>query len=472
MTITIRLAVSVALLILSLAGQAQALHPELQVPEKVEASNDACRIMSAIAGKYAIEGVFTKEFEEGKQCLSRVELAASLELLSEKLADKVIREGSSSVSREDLDRLADIREELRGEMLLVHTRTFEQRNELLGTLLHPLTRNISLSGQLVGTFQGQVGHDSAHNNAVVGRGDLVVNFRVGKNTLAVIDLEATGGDGLDPRIPNFSGLNGIAGTTDDRIRFRQAWVEHSMLDDRLVATIGKIDLGNYFDANNVANDETSQFLSTSFVNNHILPLPSQGPGLRISAKIAEPVTVSIGYGSGDADSDAILDHGFGIAEIDYKVKVGELEGNYRIYGAIDGALPVVDGEGAFINKIEPKNAWNAGISADQQLTDKLTLFARYGKRDHHVYLTNSSWSAGLQYQGLIPGRSEDIIAFAYGQILGKGESMPSQEKLAEWYYKIKFSEKIAVVPIAQYLMDPLGSGSDAVVLGVRSLISF
>ena len=469
------IAVITALMVLGSAGQAMALHPELQVPDIVEAKTEACRIMSAIARKYAVEGVFSKEFEEGKQCLNRVELAASLELLTEKLAERVVKEGSSAVAREDLDKLADIREELRAEMLIVNTRTLQQRNELLGTRLHPLTRNISLSGGLVGVFQSSVGQSPSDHSAVVGRGDLVFNFRVGENTSAVIDVEATGGDGIDTKISNFSGLNGVAGSTGDRVRFRQAWVEHSMFDDRLVATIGKIDLTNYFDSNAVANDENSQFLSAAFVNAHSLAVPDIGPGLRISAKPAESLVFSIGYGSGDGTTDEILDHGFGIAELDYRLKIGELEGNYRIYGALDGALPekAETGEIASDKQIR-KNSYNAGLSIDQQLTDRLTLFARYGLRDRNAYLTYSSWSAGLQYSGIVPGRPDDIIAFAYGQILGKGNDLPAQEKLAEWYYKVKVSEKIDVSPVIQYLIDPAGNpaSENVVVLGIRSQVSF
>lgn len=475
MTFRKHIATIAALVMLGSAGQALALHPELQVPEKVEAKNQACQIMFGIAKKYSIEGVFSKEFEEGKQCLNRVEFAASLELLTERLAEKVVKEGSSAVARDDLDKLADIREEMRAEMLLVNTRTFQQRNELLGTLLHPLTKNISLSGGLVGVFQSSAGRSPRDDAAVVGRGDLVFNFRVGENTSAVVDVEATGGDGIDAKIPNLSGLNGVAGSTGDRVRFRQAWVEHSMFDDKLIATIGKIDLTNYFDSNAIANDENSQFLSSAFVNGQSLAVPDQGPGVRISAKPAESLIFSIGYGSGDASGDAILNHGFGIAELDYKLKTGELEGNYRVYGALDGALPVRDDKGDITsNKQSQNNSYNIGLSIDQQLTDKLTIFARYGVRDRDAYLTNSSWSTGLQYTGIIPGRPDDIIAFAYGQILGKGKDLPAQEKLAEWYYKVKVSEKIAISPIIQYLIDPQGnpSADNVVALGIRSQVSF
>ena len=468
----ILLVMSAIILTLSTSPPSFALNPELQIPDSVEMKHAACQTMSAIAGKYAITGVFPKEFEEGIQCLNRVELAAALELMTERLAEKVVREGSFSVAREDLEKLADIREELRAEMLLVGTRTFQQRNESLGTMLHPLTKNISLSGQMVGVFQSSAGLTPRDHSAVVGRGNLVFNFKIGENTTAVIDLEAIGGDGLEPELPSFSGLNGVAGATGDRVRFRQAWVEHSFLNDNMLFTIGKIDLGNYFDSNAVANDETSQFLSGAFVNAHALSLPDKGPGARVQFALTDSLILGIGYGSGNVDEDGIptgtniLNHGFGIAEIDYKITWGELEGNYRIYGALDGALP---DNGL---KLKQKNAYNYGVSIDQQLTEKLTIFGRYAQRENSAYLTNRSWSAGLHYTGLIPGRAEDVTAMTYGQI--NGQSLDAQEKLLEWYYKIQATEKIAVSPIVQYLITPEGDRSreDVVVLGLRSQVLF
>ena len=117
----------------------------------------------------------------------------------------------------------------------------------------------------------------------------------------------------------------------------------------------------------------------------MLSFPANGAGGRLEGKLAEPVTFGLGYGSGDADSEDsagsvdIFNHGFGIAELGYKNKAGGLEGNYRIYAGMDGALP--DGE----MKLVQKNALNFGVSLDQQVTDKLTLFARYGQRDKDVY---------------------------------------------------------------------------------------
>lgn len=449
----------------AMTQQAFALHPEFSIPEAATARHPVCQEIIRLAKKYEVEAVFPKGFEEGEAACPRIDLAVAVQLVTEKMAEKVSKEGPKAVDKKDLDILSEIREELRGEMLLVQARTFRQQTEEFGTRLHALTRRISLSGGLTGILTGSQGNKPKDHADVTGRGDLLFNFRVGENTIAVVNFSATGGDGIDAHIPNFSTLNDVAGSTDSRVIIRKAFVEHSAFNDRLIMTIGKIGLEDYFDANNVANDGHTQFLSTAFVNSGVLGQPGKGPGVRVQAKLAEPLTFSVGYGSGDADSSDIFDHPYVIAEADYSTKIDGLEGNYRVYGTMDGALP-----GGV--KLAEKNAFGIGTSIDQQLTDKLTVFARYGWRDEKVYRTKSAWSTGFQFTGLIPARKDDILGFAYGQIQTVGT--PSDEKLAELYYKVKVGDQIAISPLVQYLINPEGDSArnNVVVLGLRTRISF
>jgi hypothetical protein len=446
-----------------------ALHPGGNIPDKVDAKHRSCCVLLDISKKYKLEAMFPKEFEEGKQTLSRIELASYLNLITEKLAEKVVKEGPDSVSRDDLNRLLEIEEDLRSEMLLVHTRTFQSRNEGQGTTLHALTKNISLSGSLVGTYQNSIGNKQQKDGGdAVGRGDLVLNFRITDSTIAVINIRAAGGAGIDRRIANLGGLNGLATDDGDNVRFNKAFVEQSLFDDRLIATIGKISITDYFDNNVAANDEVSQFLAGPFINAPTVAFPLNGPGIRVHAKLGDTLTFGIGYCSSSASGDNITSKGFGIAGLDAKLKLGDLEGNYRLYGALD------DSVADMAVKFEEKTAYKMGISIDQQLTDKLTLFGRYSQREKNVYLLYRSWSSGLLYTGLIPGRNDDTFAAAYGQIAGSGTDISAQEKLVEVYYKVSLHEKINIVPMFQYLMQPNGSrtADDVAILGIRSQVTF
>jgi len=455
------------LTLMSFACPAFATHPDLVVPEKVSSSHKACQEILRIGKKYQVEGLFSREFVKGHCQLARLDVAVAVQLLTEKMAEKAAKEGAGAIDREDLAILCDLKEELRSEMLLAQSRAFQTRYTELGTNLHALTKNITISGGMTGVLQGTLGNKPRDYSDAVGRADMVFNFKVGENTIAVIDVEATGGAGINTYVGNYSVLNNVPMAPADTVRFRSAWVEQTAFDDRLVITAGKIGLTDYFDNNGVANNETAQFLAGAFVNSAVLGAPSYGPGMRVTAKLGDQITFGLGYGSGDTTGTNILDHGFGIAELGYKLKIGELEGNYRFYGSLDGSIPVVDG----IKSVN-KNSWGTGLSIDQQVTGQLTLFGRFGWHDEDAYLTRSAWSAGLQYAGPIPQRKDDLVGFGYGQILVNNAT--AQEKLLEAYYKAKVSDQLAISPHVQYLINPLAdkSADNVFVASLRAQLIF
>ena len=65
----------------------------------------------------------------------------------------------------------------------------------------------------------------------------------------------------------------------DRISVREVWLQSELLKQHVRLVAGKIDLTNYFDSNSIANDETTQFITSAFVNNRTLEVPENGPGI-------------------------------------------------------------------------------------------------------------------------------------------------------------------------------------------------
>lgn len=451
-----------AALLVCVGNTAFALNPAPSFREKVSVKHQACQQIVRLAKKYEAEEVFPEGCDKGST--TSLDLAMALDAVTNRMAEMVAEEGAATVAQEDVALIELLWFELRTEMIHLDTRTFQMRNELLGTRLHALTKNISMSGGMVGVLQGSLRNQPENRLDAVGRGDLLLNFKVGENTIAVIDMSATGGDGIDTNIPSFSTLNGIAGSTEDKVQFREAWIEHSAYDNRLLLRVGKIDL--YFDQNNIANDEISQFLSNAFVNSAILGAPLTGPGIRLQAQLGKPLVFISGYGSGDGDSNDLTDHGFGFAELDYNVRLGKREGNYRFYVTADGALPDED------NKLVQGTAIGYGTSIDQQLSDKLTVFGRYGWHDDEAYVSIAAWSAGLQYLGLFPKLKENVLGLAYGQV--RANYVTSQEKLAEMYYKVTLTEQIDLSLHLQYLINAGGDRDkeNVFVGGLRTHVVF
>jgi len=278
------------------------------------------------------------------------------------------------------------------------------------------------------------------------------------------DLEAIGGDGPDELFGSFSGLNDDSGSFQDddgldRISVREVWLQSFLLDQRLRLVGGKLDLTNYFDSNTVANDETTQFITSAFVNNPTLEVPDNGPGLVAFFDTQKGFNFGIGLQSADNSGTNISDDIFAIAEIGYRSHqfFGQ-EGNYRLWGKINGGKD---------------NNKGLGISIDQNLSTRFTAFARYGaneeeKGDAEI---SSAWSLGMRYRSPFFPRVNDEIALAFGMldIVGGGE-----ESVAEFYYKFQLNDHFAISPSIQALFDPGGRGGDdtAGIAGIRTQIEF
>jgi carbohydrate-selective porin OprB len=134
-----------------------------------------------------------------------------------------------------------------------------------------------------------------------------------------------------------------------------------------------------------------------------------------------------------------------------------------------------------INSSETSLAANYGfgLSADQEIIEGVTLFARYGSQRGSVSEVEHAWSAGLGITGKFFGRDEDTVGLAYGQaIMGKdwksldedtGRDSGGERRL-EIYYSIKAGNYLKISPNMQLVKNPLGDkgNNSAWALGVRA----
>lgn len=283
-------------------------------------------------------------------------------------------------------------------------------------------------------------------------------------TTFFIDLEAIGGNGPDELLGSFSGLNDDAGSLQDddgvdRVSVREVWLQSYLFDQKLRLVGGKIDLTNYFDHNVVANDETTQFITGAFVNNPTLEVPDNGPGLVVFFDTMKGPNFGLGLQSADNSGTNITDDIYAIAQIGYR-SYGFFgrEGNWRIWGRING---------------EKDDNKGFGVSMDQNLTTRLTAFARYGANEEEKGNSDiaSAWSLGLRYRSPFFSRVNDEMAFAFGTIdmVHGGE-----ERVAELYYKFQFNKHTSITPNIQTLVDPAGVNSEgtSVLAGIRTQIEF
>ncbi|MGB2823723.1 MAG: carbohydrate porin, partial [Phycisphaerae bacterium] len=140
--------------------------------------------------------------------------------------------------------------------------------------------------------------------------DLERLFRLTGGTFFVL-AEGSWSDGLDASsVGSLLGINDDAGG-DRAIDVTETWYQQEWLGGRLIFRVGKIDLtGGFecrgcpasFDGSAYANDEVTQFLSSSLVNNPTIPFPDNGLGVMVHAEPVEGFYVTAG--AADAQADA------------------------------------------------------------------------------------------------------------------------------------------------------------------------
>ena len=316
---------------------------------------------------------------------------------------------------------------------------------------------------VTGVFQGSPGAASADIDGVFKPSmsfDAEFTLRTPKSGMAYIKFESGAGEGIDAHIPTFSGFNADA---DDNFNLRpsEAWYEYAF-GEKARLRGGKIDLTTDFDTNAVANDETEQFLSGGFVNNLAVELPDDNSlGAMLWVSPVELIDIGFGFADAAADWDNVFKNPFFILEFDLKPKFADRQGNYRFYGWHNGK------DHERINASDDSSAANYGFgfSADQEIAEGVTLFARYGHQRGIVSEIEHAWSAGLDISGKFPRRGEDSLGLAYGQaVIGKDAQSPdtetgvnlSNEHRFEIYYRLKANKYVSISPNLQWVKNPAG----------------
>ena len=283
----------------------------------------------------------------------------------------------------------------------------------------------------------------------------------------------------------------------------EAWYQQSLWDRTFQYRIGKLDMtGGFeckgcpvsFDGNMYANDENTQFLNAALVNNPTIPFPDYGLGIVLHWNPVEDWYVSLGAADAQADK---RETGFNTTfhDEDYFVYLGETGITPRIdsaNGPLQGAYRV----GVWYDP-QPKSHSDATqlyrddtgfyVSCDQLLakenndaedTQGLGLFGRYGYAPSKTNDLSNFYSAGVQYQGLLEGRDDDVLGlgYAHGYFSDRADSTYAEdyESVSELYYNAQITPWMNLSPSLQYITNPGGNSdaSDAVPCGVRALILF
>jgi high affinity Mn2+ porin len=351
-----------------------------------------------------------------------------------------------------------------------------------------------------------------------------IGRRLWKGAALYFNPEMSGGEGLSTTLGIAGFPNGETFRIGDakplvyvaRIFFRQqiSLDKEHMIDledginqvkervsaSRIVITAGKFGLADFFDQNAVSHDPRSDFMNWALMNNGaydyaantrgytggiiveyyrpgwafragtaLLPYYANGPDLNFNYRRSNSETVEL-------QKDYTIHRHSGSARVLFYYNTSRAP-SYRavvqdFLSGRDHSLDVINGKSYGGKK------FGMGISADQELTDRLKGFLRAGWNDGKTATwvfaeIDNSLSAGVRYYGIGRKRTADNIGLAllsngiskdhrdffraggYGFMLGDGKLPDYQrENIVEAFYQLKLFESVFATADYQFVLHP------------------
>ncbi len=329
-----------------------------------------------------------------------------------------------------------------------------------------------------------------------------------------VHLEGGDGDGLNNDVPSFSVPNYDAYKTataldQSALTISEAFYEFSFSDDRYGFDIGKMDISVLFDENEVAGDETTQFLSNIFVKSMGMNIPEPDnfycPAFMLRAQPVDLMEFKVIGASVNAHGeDSVWHNVFDDAMVAFQMNIMprllERDGNYRFYGWVDkrGYLKNKDISRASglghedAARLADNSLSGWGLSFDQEILDGIKGFARYSQTitdDRAVWNGDEdawemapfdrTWSVGFELAGGLWNRGDDAFGFAFGQTLLTDDyedenDHTANENYLEAYYRLTMNQYFALSADFQWIGNAGGDSrrDDIYIWGLRSQIDF
>lgn len=370
---------------------------------------------------------------------------------------------------------------------------------------------LSLSYQQQGFFNFHGGRDSNDGSRFHGSYDLKLQYDTQKMGLwpggyGYIKAKGNWREGVgfnEGKIGGWSSPNADE-KEDDAIYINKWWVGQKLLDGLLDIRAGRIETKkDVFDKNAYADHEDKYFMNSWFVASANVP-HTTAMGARIKFTPCEWFYFQFGAFDGDSRGDKRgglrttfhdAPRFIGMWEMGFNLQLetarGRLAGHYRIGLWYDGRKKQL-----FRNDLGGRRSprtttddMGMYLSFDQMLakenddpndTQGLGGFFRYGYAPPESNDMEHFWSLGMQYQGLIPERDKDVVAFGvaqgiYSHIFQRQISRAvSHQTVYEIYYAIHLTPWLVITPDVQFIENPGGRGEfkDSIIGGVRLRIIF
>ena len=344
-------------------------------------------------------------------------------------------------------------------------------------LSYDINEKFTVEGTLTGVYQygdfDVEGMDNKDGGTAIL--DLGVNFHPSTTDEFQVWLSFAAGNALNENIP-FSLVPYWGNLEDDlkdingrnRDYLLEAWYKHTFIfseTNSLAVTGGIIDTTAFIDDNTFANDEQTQFMNQIFVNHKNVNIPSYDLGaaleLNVSSFSIRGVAMNTKFEDGE---DSFKNYNYYALQIGYAIETALGKGNYRVFG-FTTSKSFTDW-----NETGEENLQGVGISADQQLSSIIGVFARISWQDDAAVIDHQDvYSGGFNINGTLWGRESDEIGIGYAYLTGSDKCDLDSTNAFETYARVNVSKFSDLTLDIQYIDDNLkhDDDRDGMIYGIR-----
>jgi len=155
------------------------------------------------------------------------------------------------------------------------------------------------------------------------------------------------------------------------------------------------------------------------------------------------------------ENEAFKNYNYFALQIGYALETAIGKGNYRVYG-FTTSKRFTDWDETGKARLK-----GIGISADQQLSSIVGVFARAGWQDDAAVIDHQSvYSGGVNINGKLWGREKDEIGLGYAHLIGADDSDIDKTNAIESYVKLQISKFSDISLDIQHIDDKLKHEDD------------
>ncbi|WP_009630240.1 iron uptake porin [Synechocystis sp. PCC 7509] len=420
----------------------------------VEPTNWAYLALASIIQRYgAISGYPDGTFR-GNRSLSRYEFAAALQGVLEQINN------GTFVNQEDLVTLRRLELEYRLPLNQLRTRL----NDIDSRVTNLETNQFSVTSKLQGEIIFAFTEGRKANPTVVARTRLNFITSFTPNSRLIIQLESgnNGGDAtssVQNPSPNLLGTTGLLadgggleyGQVSSDVQLRRLYYTFRPQKDLEVTVGAKMPAEDFIDRNRYANDESSDFSSSFFLNNPLI----------IQNQIDRP------GGAGAALAWNIGGGDFTLRSLYIAANSNTASGKGGLFGEVNSGTVELEyaPRSNFALRLQYTKALidntdisAFGINGEYAVNRTTAFFGRFGIGNYDGFNTAISqnldlqphtWAVGISWRDLvIPGT---LTGIAIGQPFVEADLGDATQTNFEAFYKLQLSDNLSVSPIVQLI---------------------